>query len=359
MAGFRTLDLASCTVTLILFVFWLRLHLRDWRIRVLMVLLYAAAFHAPVRFLHWYPATPDSLTHTGVLAAMLILHYVENAAPRIAALCMTCFAAVAVPIREMMLMFTIAALFSRNLVSIDEKTPWLVKLRRRPSGWLFAPVLAGGFVFYVIRHWVITLDDAGRALAGIGPPNFYGFPNIIVDMVYNKGVVPYFLAWFITYGPALILLVWKWRDCVEYLWHRQVQMAVLVGVSLLGWLAGTDSERYLLWGFPAVYVMLGRVLEANLWLFRSRILVSALALTQAVSARVFAVLPDYPPAAGQTLVVLTMWGKHVSPIDLFSFYARQSLATLSFVEYVAVSVVLLLWVRFAASRRQMPNSAGR
>ena len=359
MAGFRTLDLAGCTVTLILFVFWLRLHLRDWRIRVLMVLLYAAAFHAPVRFLHWYPATPDSLTHVGVLAAMLTLHYVENAAPPIAALCMTCFAAVAVPIREMMLVFTIALLFSRNLVSIDEKIPWLVKLRRWPSWWLFVPVLAGGLVFYAIRHWVITLDDAGRWLAGIGPPNGYLFPNIIVDMVYNKGVVPYFLAWFITYGPALTLLVWKWRDCVEYLWHRQVQMAVLAAVSLLGWFAGTDSERYLIWGFPVVYVLLGRVIESNLWLFRSPFLVSALALTQAVSARIFAALPDYPPTAGRTWVVLTMWGEHVSSADLFSFSARQGLATLSFLEYMAVFVVLLVWVRLAESRRQMPASDPR
>ena len=120
MAGFRTLDLAASAITLILFVFWLRLHLGNWRIRVLMVLLYAAAFHSPVRFLHFYPATPDSLTHMGVLAAMLILHYVEYAPPAVAALYMSCFAAVAVPIREMMLTFAIALLFSRNLVSINQ-----------------------------------------------------------------------------------------------------------------------------------------------------------------------------------------------------------------------------------------------
>src|SRR5260370_3883588 len=77
MAGFRTLDLAAAATSLALFVFCLRLHLWNWRIRVLMALLYAAAFHTPVRFLHFYPATPDSLTHLAVLAAMLTLHYVE------------------------------------------------------------------------------------------------------------------------------------------------------------------------------------------------------------------------------------------------------------------------------------------
>jgi hypothetical protein len=170
-------------------------------------------------------------------------------------------------------------------------------------------------------------------------------------MVYNKGVVPYFLAWFITYGPVLTLLVWKCRDCVVYLWSRQVQLAVFVGISLLGWLAGTDSERYLTWNFPIVYIMLGRVIESNLWLFRLPFLTSALTLTQAVSARVFAVLPDYPPIPGRTWVVLTMWGAHVSLLDLFSYNAKQGLATLSFLEYVAVFVVLLLWLRFAQFQR--------
>ncbi len=351
MASFRMLDLAAAAITLVLFVSWLRLHLWNWRIRVLMILLYAAEFHTPVRFLHFYPATPDSLTHMGVLAAMLTLHYVEYAPSAVAALCMSCFAIAAVPIREMMLMFTLALLFSRNLVSIDRGKPWLFRLRDRPSLWLFVPMLAGGLVFYVIRHWVITLDDTGRGLWGIGPPNGYAFPNIIVDMVYNKGPVPYFLAWFITYGPVLTLLVWKWRDCVVYLWGRQVQLAVFVGISLLGWLAGTDSERYLIWDFPIVYIMLGRVIESNLWLFRLPFLTSALTLTQAVSARIFAVLPDYPPKPGHTWVVLTMWGAHVSLLDLFSYNAKQGLATLSFLEYVAVSLVLLLWLRFVQFQR--------
>ncbi len=350
MAGFRTLDLAAGAITLALFVIWLRLHLWNWRVRVLMVLLYAAAFHTPVRFLHFYPATPDSLTHMGVLAAMLILHYVEYARAAVAALCMSCFALAGVPIREMMLLFAIALLFSQNPVSIERGTPWLFTLRRRPSLWLFVPMLAGGLVFYAIRHWVITLDDTSRGLWGIGPPNGYAFPNIIVDMVYNKGFAPYFLAWFITYGPALALVAWKWRDCVAYLWNRQVLLAVLVGISLLGWFAGTDSERYLIWGFPVVYVLIGRVIESNLWLFRFPLLCSALAVTQAVSARIFAVTPDYPPAPGRTWVVLTMWGAHVSLLDLFSFNAKQGLATISFLEYAAVFGVLVLWLRFAQFR---------
>jgi hypothetical protein len=54
-----------------------------------------------------------------------------------------------------------------------------------------------------------------------------------------------------------------------------------------------------------------------------------------------------------------MWGEHVSSIDLFSFSARQGLATLSFLEYMAVFVVLLVWVRLAESRRQMPASDPR
>ena len=47
VAGFRKLNIIVSALTVLLFVLWLRAHVNDWRVRVLMVLLYAIGCFAP------------------------------------------------------------------------------------------------------------------------------------------------------------------------------------------------------------------------------------------------------------------------------------------------------------------------
>lgn len=347
IAGFRVLDVVTSALVIVLFVFWLRLHISDWRVRVLMVCLYCITFFNPVRFLYYYPATTDSITHLAVLAACLLLHRLERARLPVVVLSMTVFTMLAVTAREFMLMFAIAPLLFGTAVTADSRAPFFVTRVRMPSLWLLVPVIAGAGVLLAIRFWVITV------------PSGYHFTEHIALMMYNKSLVPYLHGWFIAYGPVLALLFWKPREWAAYLWARQWMLAMFLGIAVLGWIAGTDTERFLAWSFPFTFMLLGRVIEQNWRLLRSPFLIAALGVSQAIAQRAFWPTPDFPPKVlARYWVVLTMWGTRINMLDLYSWHApRRNLAFLSFAEYVALSAAVVLWLRYAESRHARAATA--
>ena len=338
-AGFEAVNTLAAVLTAALFLVWLRIHLTDWRIRLAMLLLYLIPFYGPLRTLHWYPFASDSLTHLGIISGMLLLHYLERVPKAMAALWMAAFAAVAVTVREVMLLVPAAAFFQANPLLLDKMAPVPVSVRRWPSVMLFLPLLAGAVVLVAIRQWVVTI------------PGSYSTKSELFTMMYGKGLVPYLHGWLIAFGPALVLLLWKGTDSIAYLWERQAQLVFVAAIAVLGWIAGTDTERFLLWSFPVVYVLLGRILEANRWLFQKRLLMAALVAAQCLAHRVFWMLPDYPAGHGRPLVVFTMWGSRINYFDLWSWHAERRAAFLSFAEYIVAFTVFLIWLRWAESRR--------
>jgi hypothetical protein len=332
--GFRRLALAACAVTIVLFVLWLRFYISDWRIRILVVLLYSITFFNPPRFLHYYAATTDAITHVALLAGFLLLYHLDRAPTRVAALSMTAFTILAVPVREFMMMFSIALLFRDNIVAFDPEAPSIFRLVRPPSLWLLMPVVSGILTLITIRLWVITL------------PNWYNFHEHIGGMLFHKSLVPYFHGWFIAFGPVLALLIWKIRSSAAFLWAHQPILAMFLGIAALGWIAGTDTERFLAWSFPVTFVLLGRIIERNRQMFRSPLLVSLLVISQTIAQRLYWPMPDFPPTiVGRYWVVLTMWGTQIDPRNLYSWHARSTLAAISFAEYVALMTALVVWLR--------------
>jgi hypothetical protein len=350
MRGFRILNIFASVLTAVLFSVWLKYHLTDWRVRVLMLFLYLTCLVSPFRNSFFYPVTTDTLTHLGIITGVLLLYHLEHRSPRVAGICMACFGASAVPVREVMIVFSCAVFFLGNPLSADRKSLLGVRLKRWPSPWLLLPIVVSGLTFYLIRHWVVTR------------PGWYSLASHTVWALYNKSLLQYLLGWFITYGPMLSLVLWKWRDSVEYLRVRQVQAALLLAVTALGWIAGTDTERFLIWAFPIVLVLVGRVIERNLWVFRMPLILLVFVLTQALSQRYFWPLPDYPPAEPlrHPWVVLSAWGMRINVLDLYSYHASKFVSFPAFVEYSVLAFGLVVCLRYAEMRRAEANllSAG-
>jgi hypothetical protein len=345
VSGFKMVNLSASALTVVLFAFWLRLYIQTPTVRVLLVLLYLLAFHGPVRYLHWYWVTTDGLTHLGVMTGMLLLHYAERLRSLTAAACLTGFAVVAIPVRELMIIFPCALLFTRNNVKIDAGLAMPLRLKRLPSAWFVLPIMAALGVIWIIAHSVIRV------------PAQYTFQGHISTMLYTKSLVPYVHGWFIAFGPVLVLGLWKARECVKYLWKHQAQCAVFVAISVLGWIAGTDTERFLYWTFPITYVIIGRILERNLWLVGYPLLLTALGVAQAIAHRVFWVLPEYPLPPQKTWVLFTMLGNRIDYLNLWSWFVERRLGIISLVEYVLLMAALLLWLRIAESRSRLPGTA--
>ena len=344
IAGFRTLNIGLTLLTVVLFVIWLRLYLSDWRVRVLLVLLYCITFFNPLRDTFYYPPTTDAISHVGVFAGMLLLHRLRTAGVAVAVAAMTAFAILGAATREFLLIFPVALLLRDNPIEIDWKIPWWIRVVKWPSPWLLIPIVLGTATLVAIRLWVITV------------PNWYHFRSHIVGMIFNKSLVPYFHGWCIAFGPILALLLWKARDSALFLWARQWMLAIFLAIALLGWIAGTDTERFLAWTSPITFVLLGRVIEQNRRWLRSPVLIGLLIAAQALSQRIFWPLPDYPPAIeSKYFVLLTMWGTKIDVLNLYSWHARQGLALISLAEYLAVMIGVVIWLRFSESRQ---NSQG-
>lgn len=58
--AFKVVNLVGNALGLLLLIVWLRLYLADWRIRALLALLFITQWHAPIRYVHYYPTLVES-----------------------------------------------------------------------------------------------------------------------------------------------------------------------------------------------------------------------------------------------------------------------------------------------------------
>jgi hypothetical protein len=163
--------------------------------------------------------------------------------------------------------------------------------------------------------------------------------------------------WLIAYGPILVLPFFYWRACWQFLRDHQAEAAFLVALFGISWIGGGDTERFVTWGAPIVYLLIGIGLQE---LMRERvpaIFVVVLVVTQVVSARLFWILPAAALEWEQVseLVLLTPIGNNVSVYNVTAWDAEPIVRVVSQVEYSLVMVALfglLFWMR----RRQQTGS---
>ena len=76
--GFKVVNLAAnVTLTLLLMV-WLRLFVKDWRVRLGLILAFLLQWHGPIRFVHFYPVAADNWFAALLLAGLLAIHSLEK-----------------------------------------------------------------------------------------------------------------------------------------------------------------------------------------------------------------------------------------------------------------------------------------
>jgi hypothetical protein len=131
LLGFKVVNLAANALTVILLVHWLRLYLGDWRIRVLLVLLFLTQWHAPVRFLYYYPPFVDPWMFVFLLLGLILTHEVRERPSWTKLLCLGVLSFVGVVFREVVLVIPLALLFATNpIVTWAGLLPRLTSLRR-------------------------------------------------------------------------------------------------------------------------------------------------------------------------------------------------------------------------------------
>jgi hypothetical protein len=336
--GFKVQNILANLVTAVLLTLWLRRHLGDWKIRTLLVTLFLVQWHGPTRWVYFYPAYTDPWLFAIILAGLTCIQEAVARPTFVLVSCLSLVALAGALFRETAIIIGIAFVFATNPVAFSRDFfDAMAKLKlsqvfKRPALIYYAP-LAFGVLGLFATHMIASQT------------NEFSFLKTAVMWAYLKPLLTYLHGWLIAYGPLLIIPIYNWRRTTSFLVNNQYMLMFLIGLATLGWIGGTDTERILFWAMPVVYLLIGKSIEDNAPLLKSPPLVIVLVISQLVSERIFWTVPDYPREFSTPIPVLTLLSSKFQHLDLYSFHASRITQVISFSQYLALSVVLLLWLR--------------
>lgn len=334
ITNFQGVNLVATLITTLLMVVYLRFFIPDWRLRVVLILLYLLPWHAPVRYVYSNPVIVDYWMFVFLLVALILFEMLRRQPQQITRLVplLTIVCAVGVAFREVLLLLPIAALFVFNPIQISAPPVTLAAIKRPPA-LLILPLIGSLIVFGLIIANVVI------------EPSEYGFDSSIFFWFYEKRLPQFLLGWFIAYGSLIVLVLYNWRDGLQFLREHQHLAIFTLGIVALGWLGGTDTERFLYWGMPVLYVLLGRaIVQHQRVLERSPFFVLILLVTWLISQRVFLLTPGHSDTISTGVIpLLTVFGEQLRFVDLHSLYAEREVTYPLVIQHLALTLVLLFW----------------
>lgn len=342
--GFFLINLGCGLAIAALLSLWLRSGVERWSVRLALVALFAGAWHAPIRYVHFNGGYVDPPFLVLVLVGLLMLQAMWNAARPSQVAAFTTLVAVGAFIRETMLMLPAAALLLGNPIQV----PLAFGEALRRMRWFLLVPIAAGVVVIAVTHAVVIADTTRSFFAAA------------LQWI-RKPPTSYLLAWFTAYGPVLALLAFDWRQVATDLRERQHLAGFLLLCAVLGYFGGSDTERFVFWAMPVVYLLIGRSFERHQHLFEGMLLGAGLLAAQAISARIFWTIPDprldaVPLGANAGLGErLYSVADRVLVIDnfhwnLWSSFGSQPFKLVRLSMYVVVMAVLV-WALHLRSRR--------
>jgi hypothetical protein len=347
MTGFRVVNMVAVIVIVILMTIWLRTHFTIPWLRVVLMALFLVQWTEPVRAVFWYPVLVDYWLVAALLAGLLCIDRLRTGGrlvvwvPVLGAVTL-----VAVGVREIGLLIPVAALFTGNPLTgaVWRLRARLADLRAVPPV-LLVPVAAGGAAAAGVR----------LLATGVGS---YDFVRTVGYWLLYKNPLNYLLGWFLSYGPVLVLPLICWRACGRHLRDHQAEAVFLVGLLGVAYVGGNDTERFVTWGAPVVYVLIGIALRELLAARPHPALLGLLVVTQALAARLFWVVPATPVPAGSGApwVVLTPLGNDISVFDLAAWDSAGWVRSTLVIEYAVLAAVIvgLVWLDRRRQRVEDP-----
>ncbi|MSO62672.1 MAG: hypothetical protein EXQ50_11370 [Acidobacteria bacterium] len=306
---FYAINIVATLLALLLLLAYLRCFLASPGLRLLLVVLWMAAWQAPTRHLYFNPVTTEPLFLVALIAGLLIVERTRHwsawhSAPAVAAAVV-----LATLTRESGLLIAVAFIVSRQPVTLSRQRcrPELVAL--------VLPLLAGA---------------AGLAFThSVGvASNTYEVWSEPLAMIRSKPLYTWVLAWFFAFGPPVVAVILAAARPVRRFLADRPEMAVhLLLVGALAFVGGTDTERILGWAAPVVLVLLGRAIaEWPPTLRWTPALVVPMAVVQVASARVLWPVPVGVDQAARTADLDLSWHSLAAVLDKFlvidNYYAN-------------------------------------
>jgi len=346
LAGFKAVNIVANLIAVLLFVIWLRIYMDDWRIRVLLVTLFITQWHGPVRFTYFDPTYTDPWMYVFLLMGLIAIQRIKSKPGFLAVAGLGLITFVGVLFREILLILPLTLAFITNPLpawnDIFVSFTWkkCIQLLKKPYYPFIFVFLFGIAGFFVVHYLASQTND-------------YSFTQTAMDWVSNKPIPTYVLAIFITYGPLIVLPIFSWRRSLHILWEHQDMLVFLLGMMLIGWIGGSDTERFLYWAMPVIYLLIGLFIQENKSLLKSPWLILVLGASTIFSQRLFWTVADYPNQFKTPIPVFSILSDRFQYLDLWSFFAQRTVQVVSLVEYFLFSGILIVWMKL---RRSFPMS---
>ena len=335
--GFLVLNLLCGIALSILLIYWLRHFIQHPGIRVLMAAACALQWHAPIRFVFYYPAYVDPLFQVFTVAALIAAERLISGPSMTAGIAYTLLVAAGTLARETMMIVPASAVIG---CAISREPSAALRAR-----WATVAMIAGGLTFI-----------AARAI--VDPRGGYRFLDAVALHLTNKPIDSLLLVPFIAFGPMIAVVAYDWRGTWDFLKQR-ADLAVLPVLCIaLAYVGGHDTERYFFWAMPVVYLLIAQSIERQSRVLSSAAVAATLAAGQLLAQRVFWAVPDpgsavTPLAEVGGLERLYAIANRVFVIDdfhwnLWSNFGSRPFHLVQLAFYLALSAVIVLLMRRSA-----------
>ena len=329
LTGFLITNLEANLLIVLLLAVWLSFQIKNWRIRILLNLVFQTTWAGPVRSIWFYQTSVDSWVIVFLLVFLILMEVQEDLGK--ASLITGFISFIGIFFREIIFLIPTAFLF-KGVRWLNIRGSILEKFWIRTF-----PLLAATLGWLILTQWVSPL----RHIAGY--EGAHPFLNGFWVTLKNNTPDRWFLGWLGAFGPLTIIILLKPKPALLFLKDRPLVLVVLFCVAFLSIVGGHDFERFLMWLSPIFYLLLGITIESGLRFLKIGWLLGLLVGLQVLSQRLFWTIPaqvSYGPLPHLPLILLTPFGPYTNYLDITSWYAQKEVHWIKTAEYAVVGLFL-------------------
>lgn len=334
--GFFLINLIANFISSLLLFKWLSKFTKNNIIPIACCLFFMLHWLSFVRFNHFYPANCDPLTFLSILIILLLLQQLyENPKDKKALIwfCITIF--ISTFNREFSALFTFPLLFIYKPFSVDKF--FFVDLKRIKKA---LPV----FIFPFLSAIPATLIVSSQVAHMTHEYNFI-FP--IKAILFTKSISELLLSVFNIYGLFFIVFLFFYKTIISELEKHQHLIPFFLLSIVLSWFGAGDTERFVIWFSPILFVFLIAILEQHHQLLKKLPIVLLLSIPMIFTLRIFAPIPqpyNYLEKVFHIPILTTINQRDY--INGFAYTANENFVFVALCQYVALSILLFMALRY-------------
>jgi len=344
LRSYIILGIVANFLSFMLFWIWIRMYVDSAWMRFMAILLFICPFHSMTRRVWFVPIHTDYWDKVFLILGLILIKKAQEKQDRLKEIIILSIVTfIGVFFREIVIVVACAFLFIKNPPSVDKEKPRRIKVIL-PRFRIFIPLIFGILGLLLTR---ILVEPQGSAF----------FTKTAFRWLSRKSPLDYIYAWFIAFGPIVVLPLYDWKNMKGFLMENQPLLIYLMGFAILGWIGGAATYRLLHWATPVVLLLFcisfrnHRELILRNWAFMT-ILIASLVISQ----RFFWLWPDYPGGNSHFIMLFTPLSTNPPILDIIGLGSRRVRA-IGFVQYILLSVILIATLKSPVFRIKKNETA--